>query len=128
MKTKKKDWVLIIVGCLIALALLLIFYKIDQDTIARRRNNFKNYTYDYISDSKDFFEKYGEIINLEPIDTEPISCRADKEHLYSYNYMRFTCDTTKAELIIYVEATYADYSSAEKWPGWKYIIEKEIWK
>jgi hypothetical protein len=128
MKLKKKDIFILLGSIIVWVVLLLIFDKIDKDTDVSRRDNFAHYSYMYLSETDEFVENYGKIITLEAIDEKLIECVEDKEHPNPYRYMRFTCQTEKATLVVYVEFMLVAASVGGKWGGWKYAVEKEMWK
>jgi hypothetical protein len=128
MKLKKKDIFLLVGSIIVWVVLLFIFDKIDKDTDVSRRENFTQYSYMYLSETDGFVENYGKIITLEAIDAKLIECIEDKEHPNPYRYMRFTCQTEKAALVVYVEFMRVAASVGGKWGGWKYTVEKEMWK
>lgn len=128
MKFKKKDIILLVVGIIVCFVVFSIFNKIEKDTIVGRRENFTHYSYTYLSETDEFVENYGKIITLEAIDSKLVECVADEEHPNPYKYMRFNCQTEKATLVVYVEFMRVAASVGGKWGGWKYTVEKEMWK
>ena len=121
MKSNKKKNIGIIVGVIILFYAIVtpLYFVVQNYTQKQQAMYFTEDSFSYLASDQEFFNKYGKIIALEPIEKKIQQGKID-ENWYS---MKFICETEKVMITLKVQLIVENEIS-----NWSYFVELEEWK